>query len=73
MEIKIISFYFVISYLRFMTGAELKKLREEAKLTQKELAEKLEVQQSRISHWECDDHKISKAYIKVLNSFFSKK
>ncbi|EAY24739.1 helix-turn-helix transcriptional regulator [Microscilla marina] len=53
-----------------MSGRELKKLRAKNKLTQKQLAEKIEVAQPRISEWERNKFKISKAYRKILNDFF---
>lgn len=49
-----------------MTGQELKSLRVKANLSQKELGEKIGVADTRISAWEHDRHKISKAYLRLL-------
>ena len=53
-----------------MTGQDLKKLREIANLTQKELADKLGTSHPRISDWETGKRKISIAYQKIIYIFF---
>jgi transcriptional regulator with XRE-family HTH domain len=53
-----------------MTGEELKILREKAGLTQIELAEKIGTFHPVISGWENGKHKISRAYLRILKSFF---
>jgi len=53
------------------TGEKLKELRKKHNLTQKELAEKIDVAQTKISEWENEKHKISKAYQKLLLLFFN--
>lgn len=50
-----------------MTGEELKILRLKANLTQKELAGKIGVSDSRVSEWEHGKYKISNAYVRILN------
>jgi DNA-binding transcriptional regulator YiaG len=55
-----------------MNGEELKILREKYNLTQKEVAEAIETDVSRISEWENNRFKISKSYQKLLTSFFDK-
>lgn len=53
--------------LNKMKGEELKALRLKANLTQKELAEKIGVSDSRVSEWEHGKYKISNAYVRILN------
>lgn len=53
-----------------MTGEELKTLREKMGLTQTELAEKIGTFHPVISGWETGKHKISKAYLRILKTFF---
>lgn len=53
--------------IKTMTGQELKERRLKANLTQKELGEKIGVADTKISEWENNKHKISKAYIRLLN------
>ena len=53
-----------------MTGEILKSLRLKAKLTQKELSEALNCDQSRISQWENGKYEISKAYKQLLEMYF---
>lgn len=49
-------------------GKEIKKLRQEKKLSQKDLSHFLGVQQRRISHWEKNSRKITaEFYLKILN------
>lgn len=55
-----------------MNGEELKILRKEKGLTQKEVAEYVGTNVSRISEWENGRFEISKSYQKLLESFFEK-
>jgi DNA-binding transcriptional regulator YiaG len=55
-----------------MTGKELKILREQFKKTQKEVADTIGTDVTRISEWENEKHKISKVYQKLLKDFFAK-
>lgn len=54
-----------------MTGEELKILRLRANLTQTKLGQKIGVAYTRVSEWENDKHKISKAYLRLLKGVFS--
>ena len=49
-----------------MDATKLKELRIAKKITQKQLAEKIGTEQSRISDWENGKFKISKSYQKLL-------
>ena len=53
-----------------MTGTELKRLRQQAGLTQTELGSAIGTTYPIISKWETDKHKISKAYQKILTAYF---
>lgn len=55
-----------------VTGQELKELRKKYSLTQKEIAESIGTDVSRISEWENDKFKISNSYQKLLEAFFEK-
>lgn len=54
-----------------MTGQELKELRLKAGLTQSDLGQKIGVAYTKISQWENDKHKISKAYLRYLKEVFN--
>lgn len=53
-----------------MTGKELKILREQKGLTQRELAKEIGTTYPRISDWETGKRKISLAYLRILNGYF---
>lgn len=52
-------------------GSNLKRIREDAKLTTRELGEMFGVTGSAISHWECDDNNPSLAYLKKYRDLFN--
>lgn len=54
-----------------MKGSELKILREKFNLTQQQVADAIGTNVSRVSDWENDKHKMSKAYVTIITSFFS--
>lgn len=56
-----------------MSGQELKELRKKYNLTQKEVAEAIGTDDTRISEWENDKSSISKSYQKLLENYFSDK
>lgn len=64
--------YYTYYICSVMNGKELKILRKKNKLTQKELAKEINVFQGVVSGWENDKHKISNAYLTILENFFKK-
>lgn len=48
----------------------LKELRETKQLTQAEVAKKLDVNQSAVSHWERGSHNITQKYLKKLAAIY---
>jgi transcriptional regulator with XRE-family HTH domain len=53
-----------------MKGEELKFFRKKHNLTQKELGDKIGVSDTKISQWENNVHKISKAYLLHIERLF---
>lgn len=49
-----------------MTAEELKKLRIDAGLTQKELADRIGTYDTKVSAWENGKYAISKAYVRII-------